>query len=56
MVASATPSQRGQVLRTHRRWHFIRETILHATQQSLPFIVRHHGDAILRELAEMAEG
>jgi hypothetical protein len=54
MVAAAPESRRGQLLRTQRRWQFIRETILRATQQSLPFIVRHHGDAILRELGGLA--
>ncbi|MFN3712362.1 MAG: hypothetical protein ACK4SX_01755 [Alcanivoracaceae bacterium] len=54
MVAAAPESQRAQLVRTQRRWQFIRETILRATQQSLPFIVRHHGDAILRELGDLA--
>jgi hypothetical protein len=54
VVAAAPAGQRAQLVRTHRRWQFIRETILRATQQSLPFIVRHHGGAILRELEEIS--
>lgn len=50
-LLAKTPEQdKSGLVRAHRRWQFIRQTLLNATQQSLPFIVSNQGGAILREL------
>lgn len=50
LLAKAPEQDKPGLLRAHRRWQFIRQTLLNATQQSLPFIVSNQGEAILREL------
>ena len=50
LLAQASGPDKSGLVRAHRRWQFIRQTLLSATQQSLPFIVSHQGDAILRQL------
>lgn len=50
LLAQASEQDKPGLVRAHRRWQFIRQTLLSATQQSLPFIVSNQGGAILREL------
>ena len=50
LLEKAPEQDKPGLVRAHRRWQFIRQTLLNATQQSLPFIVSNQGEAILREL------
>lgn len=49
-LAEAEGEQRATLVRAQRRWDFIRETLLNASQRSLPYIVNVQMNSIIRDL------
>lgn len=49
-LAAATLAQKSTLTRARHRWEFVRETVLSATQRSLPYAVNTQITSILRDV------